>query len=108
VSSLVRRTLIAAVVLTLAAALTGSAFASSGQRMQVNPLATPAGNIDPAYGLFGCQVGLSTGQCYDPYQMRKAYGVDSLIAAGNPSSSSTLSRIRASGPRTTRFTACRR
>jgi subtilase family serine protease len=36
----------------------------------------------PGYGLFSCQVGLSLGQCYDPYQMRKAYGIDSLIAAG--------------------------
>src|SRR4051812_8177230 len=36
----------------------------------------------PDYGLFSCQVGRSTGQCYDPYQMRKAYGVDTLIAGG--------------------------
>jgi subtilase family serine protease len=36
----------------------------------------------PAYGLRTCQVGLSVGQCYDPYQMRTAYGVDKLIAAG--------------------------
>ncbi len=36
----------------------------------------------PQYGLFGCQVGLSVGQCYDPYQMRHAYQIDSLISAG--------------------------
>jgi subtilase family serine protease len=41
-----------------------------------------AGTAGPNYGLFGCQVGLSVGQCYDPYQMRHAYGIDSLIAAG--------------------------
>jgi len=36
----------------------------------------------PQFGIFTCQVGLSVGQCYDPYQMRHAYGIDSLIAAG--------------------------
>jgi subtilase family serine protease len=39
----------------------------------------------PAYGLFTCQVGLSSTpgrQCYDPYQMRHAYQTDSLINAG--------------------------
>ncbi len=47
------------------------------------PHAEPANAVaEPGYGLFGCQVGLSVGQCYDPYQMRKAYGVDALINAG--------------------------
>lgn len=36
----------------------------------------------PNYGLFKCQVGLSSATCYDPYQMRRAYNVDSLISAG--------------------------
>jgi subtilase family serine protease len=36
----------------------------------------------PNYGLFSCQVGLSVGQCYDPYQLRHAYGIDTLISAG--------------------------
>ncbi len=36
----------------------------------------------PNYQLFTCQVGLSTATCYDPYQMRRAYNVDSLISAG--------------------------
>ena len=38
----------------------------------------------PQYGLFTCQVGLNIPgrQCYDPYQMRHAYQVDSLINAG--------------------------
>ena len=39
--------------------------------MSVNPIISPAGNIDPGYGLFSCQVGLSVGACYDPYQMRQ-------------------------------------
>jgi len=49
------------------------------QAIPVDATATTAGT---SYGLFSCQVGRSTGQCYDPYQMRKAYGIDSLIAAG--------------------------
>jgi subtilase family serine protease len=43
---------------------------------------TQSGGAGPQYGIFTCQLGLSVGQCYDPYQMRHAYGVDSLIAAG--------------------------
>src|SRR6185312_10741262 len=36
-----------------------------------------------AYLLFTCQVGLDPGvNCYDPYEMRHAYGTDRLIAAG--------------------------
>jgi subtilase family serine protease len=43
-------------------------------------LATVTGTAAaPQYGLFKCQVGLSTGACYDPYQMRRAYQVDGLI-----------------------------
>jgi subtilase family serine protease len=42
------------------------------------PGSTPA----PNYGIFTCQLGLSVGQCYDPYQMRHAYQIDSLISAG--------------------------
>ena len=44
--------------------------------------AAPGGVAGPQYGLFSCQVGLSTGACYDPYQMRHAYQIDSLISAG--------------------------
>jgi subtilase family serine protease len=40
--------------------------------------------------LFGCQVGLSLGQCYDPYQMRHAYGVDSLISNGYDGTGKTI------------------
>ena len=55
--------------------------------------AVPAGVTapgSPSYGLFSCQVGLSTGQCYDPYQMRAAYGIDQLIAAGFDGSGKTI------------------
>jgi subtilase family serine protease len=35
------------------------------------------------YGLFTCQLGLTPGVvCYDPYQIRHAYNVDTLINAG--------------------------
>jgi subtilase family serine protease len=49
------------------------------------------------YGLFSCQVGLSTGQCYDPYQMRAAYGVDSLIANGYDGTGKTIVIVDAFG-----------
>jgi subtilase family serine protease len=48
----------------------------------IGPMAVPANVTSPLYGLFSCQVGLSTSTCYDPYQMRKAYGTDKLISAG--------------------------
>jgi subtilase family serine protease len=56
----------------------------------VGPQAIPAAVTGPGYGLFSCQVGRSTGQCYDPYQMRKAYGIDTLIAAGYDGSGKTI------------------
>jgi subtilase family serine protease len=42
------------------------------------------------FGLFSCQVGRSTGQCYDPFQMRTAYGVDQLIAKGFDGTGKTI------------------
>ena len=50
--------------------------------LKIGPQATSAGVADPGYGLFNCQVGLSAGACYDPYQMRHAYKIDALINAG--------------------------
>ena len=45
----------------------------------------------PKYGLFRCQVGLAPGEnCYDPYQMRRAYGVDKLISAGFTGAGKTI------------------
>src|SRR4029077_9747058 len=49
---------------------------------QETPANVKAGAAGPQYGLFRCQVGFIVCQCSDPYQMRHAYGVDSLIAAG--------------------------
>jgi len=61
------------------AAPSGSAVSPSLER---GPQAIPAAVATPAYGLFTCQVGLSSHVCYDPYQMRHAYNIDTLINAG--------------------------
>jgi subtilase family serine protease len=88
-SARMRRGLLAGVVAAFVAALAvGNAAAASpsGHRMHVSPVISPAGSVSSSsaagYGLRTCQVGLSVGQCYDPFQMRKAYGIDSLIANG--------------------------
>jgi subtilase family serine protease len=52
--------------------------------------ATPAGAGGPQYALFRCQVGLSVGACYDPYQVRHAYQIDSLISAGYDGTGHTI------------------
>jgi subtilase family serine protease len=71
-------------VISLAAGL--AAVASAGTSVVpyvvVGPKAAPAAAIGPGYGLFNCQVGLSVGACYDPYQMQHAYNVDTLIGNG--------------------------
>jgi len=54
--------------------------------IQVGPQAQPAdvtAATAPDQILFRCQVGLTPGViCYDPFQMRHAYGIDTLISAG--------------------------
>jgi subtilase family serine protease len=58
---------------------------SASPFLKVGPQAIPAAAPGPGYGLFTCQVGLSSipGEvCYDPYQMRHAYNIDTLISAG--------------------------
>jgi subtilase family serine protease len=46
------------------------------------PQAIPSSVATPSYGLFQCQAGLSAATCYDPYQIRHAYNIDTLINAG--------------------------
>lgn len=61
--------------------------------LEKGPQAVPAdvtNTTSPSYGLFTCQVGLSSAVCYDPYQMRTAYGVDKLIAAGYDGKGKTI------------------
>jgi subtilase family serine protease len=73
-----------ALVLSLAPAAGDAASAGSAASpfLEVGPRAIPAAVAGPSYGLFNCQVGLAPWVCYDPYQMRHAYGVDNLISAG--------------------------
>jgi subtilase family serine protease len=90
------------VVATFVAALAvGNAAAATPNvhRMYANPVVTPAGNAagnaGPGYSLFSCQVGApfaspAGSQCFDPYQMRNAYGVDSLIANGYDGTGKTI------------------
>jgi subtilase family serine protease len=78
------------VAVALVAATAASAASVSGSHMSVNPAITPAGSFNPAYGLFSCQVGLSLGACYDPYQMRNAYGIAPLITAGDTGKGKTI------------------
>jgi subtilase family serine protease len=74
--------------LTLTISLVPPAGRAADVRSAVSPFlklgdqAIPTGVADPGYGLFKCQVGLSVGACYDPYQMRHAYNIDTLINAG--------------------------
>ncbi|MBZ5575110.1 MAG: S53 family peptidase [Acidobacteriia bacterium] len=51
--------------------------------LKVGAKAMPSSAIGPSYGLFTCQVGLTPGvACYDPFQIRHAYHIDTLINAG--------------------------
>lgn len=86
---------IVAALALLTAASVSAATPSSISHMSVHPIISPAGNIDPAYGLFTCQLGPPFANppgsaCYDPYQMRNAYGVAPLIAAGNDGTGKTI------------------
>jgi subtilase family serine protease len=50
--------------------------------LKVGPEATAANTAGTSYGVFTCQVGLSPYTCYDPYQIRHAYNIDTLTNAG--------------------------
>jgi len=83
-------TLLSAAIATCAAC----AVLLPGSTTRLASVAHPAYTLGPsaivssraasnAYLLFTCQVGLDPGvNCYDPYQIRHAYGTDRLIAAG--------------------------
>lgn len=50
-----------------------------------------SGGLDPDLVLYTCQVGLTPGViCYDPFQMRHAYGTDALIGAGYDGTGRTI------------------
>ncbi len=79
---------LAATALALIIAIVPAAFGADNAKhavspkLVVGPQAEAASAASTNYGLFKCQVGLSTSVCYDPYQMRHAYGVDNLISQG--------------------------
>jgi subtilase family serine protease len=66
----------------LLGAIPASGFKGASPMFVMGPQAQPAAVAGPEYGLFTCQVGMTPYQCYDPYQMRTAYGTDFLIASG--------------------------
>ncbi len=86
--------------LTTAAALTSSLSFAAGASahsvaspfVKIGPQATLAGTVAPEYLLFTCQiVGLDPSvTCYDPYQIRHAYGIDTLIDAGFDGAGKTI------------------
>ena len=59
-------------------------------QLEVGAQAQPLQADAPAQRLFTCQVGLSSSVCYDPFQMRHAYGVDGVIAAGYDGSGQSI------------------
>jgi len=99
----VRKALLVGVVAAFVASLmvgtsSASAASSSLHRMNVNPEMTPVPNDGAdTYGLRTCQTQQTAfGACYDPYQMRHAYGVDSLIANGYDGTGKTIVILDAS------------
>ena len=66
--------------------------------LKLGPQAIPANVTAPGYSLFDCQVvggDPSLGTCYDPYQIRHAYGIDNLINAGLTGQGRTIVIIEA-------------
>ena len=60
-------------------------------QLVMGPEAVPAAVNSPSFGLFTCQVGLTPGQlCYDPDEMRHAYGTDNLISVGYDGTGRTI------------------
>jgi subtilase family serine protease len=72
------------IVLACSLSLVSMAWAQQQTALQVGPQATLSDTLGENYGLFTCQVvGLNPGTtCYDPYQIRHAYNIDTLINAG--------------------------
>jgi subtilase family serine protease len=68
----------------------GAAGAHMSHFLAVGPQALAAASSTPHYGLFTCQVGQAAFACYDPYQMRTAYHLNSLIQAGYTGAGHTI------------------
>jgi len=80
-----------ALTLSVSAAAGSPAHGMSPQ-IVVGPDAVPFDAASPAYGLFTCQTGNFEPDeaCYDPYQMRRSYGVDTLINGGYDGTGRTI------------------
>jgi len=74
--------LMLAIFVSAFGAFPAGAHTNASPMLVKGPQAIPADVAGPAYDLFTCQVGLSSHVCYDPYQIRHAYGIDKLINAG--------------------------
>jgi subtilase family serine protease len=75
--------------LALCAALPATAGAA---RVSPQIVVGPAVQVEgsPNASIFGCQLVGRTARCYDPYQIRKAYGIDGFIAAGSDGTGHTI------------------
>jgi subtilase family serine protease len=63
--------------------LTGSVAGTAAPFVEIGPKAVQVKVVSPSQAIFSCQVGMDPGVvCYDPFQMRHAYGIDTLINAG--------------------------
>jgi subtilase family serine protease len=92
---LLHRTVSLALLSLLAVVLAQSATAGrlhhgKSPFIAIGPQAMPVDAANPQLSLFTCQVGLSSVTCYDPYQMRRAYGVDQLVNAGYTGAGHTI------------------
>jgi subtilase family serine protease len=74
---------------TLALALSSPVLAAAPKahtgvspQFLLGPRAVRANMVAPRQDLFTCQVGLTPFVCYDPFQLRTAYGVDKFVNAG--------------------------
>jgi subtilase family serine protease len=80
-----------AVSLVAAAGTPAAAGTSVSPYVEVGPRAVQARVAAPNYLLFTCQVGQLPGiVCYDPYQVRHAYGIDTLINANLDGAGKTI------------------
>ncbi len=72
--------------------MAASAASSAAPFIKVGPEAVPADvTSSPDLTLFTCQLGLTPGVvCYDPFQIRHAYGIDNLINAGYTGAGRTI------------------
>ena len=83
--------ILAVLVAAVFGAASSHAATANLHRMYVNPIMAPVPDTGGDYGLRSCQTHETAfGNCYDPYQMRHAYGVDSLIANGYDGTGKTI------------------